>query len=70
MLDTIRPDLHVINNSERAISLKDDGPVTLKPKQAQEEASSKVFPINLLPTSFSTKYLIMFSLFAFSFFIS
>ncbi|KAG5410330.1 hypothetical protein IGI04_007783 [Brassica rapa subsp. trilocularis] len=61
MLDTIRPDLHVINNSERAISLKDDGPVTLKPNQAQEEASSKVFPINLLPTSFCAKYLIMFS---------
>ncbi|KAG2301637.1 hypothetical protein Bca52824_030288 [Brassica carinata] len=25
MLDTMRPDLHVINNSERAITLKDDG---------------------------------------------
>ncbi|CAN7041715.1 unnamed protein product [Brassica rapa subsp. trilocularis] len=48
MLDTIRPDLHVINNSERAISLKDDGPVTLKPNQAQEEASSKKTPTGVM----------------------
>lgn len=34
MLDTMRPDLHVINDSERAITLKDDGHVTLKQNQA------------------------------------
>ncbi|KAL0713594.1 hypothetical protein Bca4012_020572 [Brassica carinata] len=48
MLDTVRPDLHVINNSERAITLKDDGHVTLKPNQAQEEASSKKTPTGVM----------------------
>ncbi|KAL0735848.1 hypothetical protein Bca4012_012058 [Brassica carinata] len=48
MFNTMRPDFPVINNSETAITLKDDGHVTLKPNQAQEKSSSKVFPVNLL----------------------
>ncbi|CAN8316686.1 unnamed protein product [Cochlearia groenlandica] len=45
MLDTVGPELQVINKSEKAISLKADGLVTLTPCQDQE-ASSEVFPIN------------------------
>ncbi|KAG2300437.1 hypothetical protein Bca52824_036909 [Brassica carinata] len=52
MFNTMRPDFPVINNSETAITLKDDGHVTLKPNQAQEKSSSKVFPVNLLPKFF------------------
>ncbi|ESQ45194.1 hypothetical protein EUTSA_v10010288mg [Eutrema salsugineum] len=45
MLDTVGPELQVINKSEKSISLKADGLVTLTPNQDQE-ASSEVLPIN------------------------
>lgn len=45
MLDTVGPELQVVNKSEKAISLKADGIVTLTPDQGQE-ASSEVLPIN------------------------
>ena len=45
MLDTVGPELQVINKSEKAITLKADGLVTLTPNQDQE-ASSEVLPIN------------------------
>ncbi|CAG7905814.1 unnamed protein product [Brassica rapa] len=45
MLDTVGPELQVINKSEKPISLKADGLVTLTPNQDQE-ASSEVLPIN------------------------
>jgi len=45
MLDTVGPELQVINKTEKAISLKADGLVTLTPSQDQE-ASSEVLPIN------------------------
>ncbi|CAN8288770.1 unnamed protein product [Cochlearia groenlandica] len=45
MLDTMGPELQVINKSEKAIFLKVDGLVTLTPCQDQE-ASSELFSIN------------------------
>ncbi|KAL0662624.1 hypothetical protein Bca4012_099461 [Brassica carinata] len=45
MLDTVGPELQVINKSGKAITLKADGLVTLTPSQDQE-ASSEVLPIN------------------------
>ena len=45
MLDTVGPELQVINKSEKAITLKADGLVTLTPNQ-DREASSEVLPIN------------------------
>lgn len=69
MLDTVGPELQVINKTEKAISLKADGLVTLTPSQDQE-ASSEVFPINFdglakvymkpLPFSFLEKMIIVF----------
>lgn len=45
MLDTVGPELQVVNKSGKAISLEADGIVTLTPDQGQE-ASSQVLPIN------------------------
>ncbi|PSR98485.1 Pyruvate kinase [Actinidia chinensis var. chinensis] len=45
MLDTVGPELQVVNNSEKPISLQEEGIVVLTPDQGQE-ASSDVLPIN------------------------
>ncbi|KAJ0973474.1 hypothetical protein J5N97_021433 [Dioscorea zingiberensis] len=45
MLDTVGPELQVVNKSEHAISLEADAFVTLTPDQ-QQEATSKLLPIN------------------------
>lgn len=45
MLDTVGPELQVVNKSEKAITLKLDDKVTLTPDQGQE-ATSEVLPIN------------------------
>ena len=45
MLDTVGPELQVVNKSENAISLKADATVILTPDQGQE-ATSEVLPIN------------------------
>ncbi|KAL5973580.1 hypothetical protein ACLOJK_030231 [Asimina triloba] len=45
MLDTVGPELQVVNKSERAISLEADAVVVLTPDQTKE-ASSKLLPIN------------------------
>lgn len=45
MLDTVGPELQVINKSEKAITLKADANVILTPDQGQD-ASSEILPIN------------------------
>ncbi|GLT75072.1 hypothetical protein SLA2020_468230 [Shorea laevis] len=45
MLDTVGPELQVVNKSEKAISLKENASVVLTPDQGQE-ASSELLPIN------------------------
>ncbi|XP_068659451.1 pyruvate kinase 1, cytosolic [Aristolochia californica] len=45
MLDTVGPELQVVNKSEKSISLEVDAFVTLTPDQDQE-ATSKLLPIN------------------------
>jgi pyruvate kinase len=45
MLDTVGPELQVVNKSEASISLEENGTVILTPDQGQE-ASSQVLPIN------------------------
>lgn len=45
MLDTVGPELQVVNKSEHAISLEADAKVVLTPHQEQE-ASSELLPIN------------------------
>ena len=45
MLDTVGPELQVVNKSERAISLEADSFVVLTPDQ-EKEASSALLPIN------------------------
>ncbi|KAK6943940.1 Pyruvate kinase, barrel [Dillenia turbinata] len=45
MLDTVGPELQVINKSEKSISLQGDATVILTPDQ-DKEASSQVLPIN------------------------
>ncbi|KAF8664696.1 hypothetical protein HU200_054411 [Digitaria exilis] len=45
MLDTVGPELQVVNKSETPISLEENGTVVLTPHQGQE-ASSSVLPIN------------------------
>lgn len=45
MLDTVGPELQVVNKSEKAISLLADATVILTPDQDQE-SSSEVLPIN------------------------
>ncbi|KAL6988321.1 pyruvate kinase, partial [Sarracenia purpurea var. burkii] len=45
MLDTVGPELQVVNNGEISISLQEDGIVVLTSDQGQE-ASSEVLPIN------------------------
>ncbi|URE42743.1 Pyruvate kinase [Musa troglodytarum] len=47
MLDTVGPELQVVNKSEKAISLEADGYVILTPDQEQE-ASSELLPINFI----------------------
>ena len=45
MIDNVGSELQVINNSEKAITLKVDVLVALTLNQDQKEASSIVFPI-------------------------
>ncbi|XP_026377627.1 pyruvate kinase 2, cytosolic-like [Papaver somniferum] len=45
MLDTIGPELQVLNKSEKSIALKAESSVVLTPDQ-DKEATSDVFPIN------------------------
>ena len=45
MLDTVGPELQVVNKIEKAISLQADGTVILTPHKGQE-ASSELLPIN------------------------
>nr|CBX25394.1 hypothetical_protein [Oryza brachyantha] len=45
MLDTVGPELQVVNKSEASISLEENGTVILTPDQGQE-ASSDLLPIN------------------------
>ncbi|XVF76299.1 hypothetical protein PTKIN_Ptkin13bG0255300 [Pterospermum kingtungense] len=45
MLDTVGPELQVVNKSEKAISLEADATVVLTPDEGQE-ASSELLPIN------------------------
>ncbi|CAH9090274.1 unnamed protein product [Cuscuta europaea] len=45
MLDTVGPELQVVNKSEKTISLKEDATVIMTPDKG-EEASSEVLPIN------------------------
>ena len=45
MLDTMGPELQVVNKTEKSISLQEDGIVVLTPDQGHE-ASSDVLPIN------------------------
>ena len=45
MLDTVGPELQVVNKSETPISLEENGTVVLTPHQGQE-ASSTLLPIN------------------------
>ncbi|WRX22789.1 Pyruvate kinase [Theobroma cacao] len=45
MLDTVGPELQVVNKSEKAISLQADATVILTPDEGQE-ASSELLPIN------------------------
>ncbi|XP_064959845.1 pyruvate kinase 1, cytosolic isoform X2 [Musa acuminata AAA Group] len=54
MLDTVGPELQVVNKSEKAISLVADSHVVLTPDQEQE-ASSDLLPINFIGLSKSVK---------------
>nr|XP_010940757.1 pyruvate kinase 1, cytosolic [Elaeis guineensis] len=54
MLDTVGPELQVVNKSELAISLEADAFVVLTPDQEQE-ASSKLLPINFSGLSKAVK---------------
>ncbi|KAJ9184396.1 hypothetical protein P3X46_004127 [Hevea brasiliensis] len=54
MLDTVGPELQVINKSEKSISLQADALVVLTPNQ-EKEASSEVLPINFYGLSKAVK---------------
>lgn len=45
MLDTVGPELQVINKTEKSISLQEDAIVVLTPNQ-ELEATSELLPIN------------------------
>lgn len=45
MLDTVGPELQVVNKTEKAITLKADENVVLTPDHGQE-ASNEILPIN------------------------
>jgi pyruvate kinase len=45
MLDTVGPELQVVNKNETPISLEENGTVVLTPHRGQE-ASSSLLPIN------------------------
>lgn len=45
MLDTVGPELQVVNKSEKAISLEANAYVVLTPDQ-EKEASSQLLPVN------------------------
>lgn len=45
MLDTVGPELQVVNKKETTITLKEDDTVVLTP-DAGQEASSEILPIN------------------------
>lgn len=57
MLDTVGPELQVVNKSEKAISLEADGYVTLTPDKEQE-ASSELLPINFSGLSKASSFLL------------
>ncbi|RRT53398.1 hypothetical protein B296_00040836 [Ensete ventricosum] len=57
MLDTVGPELQVVNKSEKAISLEADGYVILTPDQEQE-ASSELLPINFSGLSKASNFLL------------
>lgn len=56
MLDTIGPELQVLNKTERPISLDAETLVTLTPNQ-EIEATSNLLPINFSGLSKVNKYL-------------
>ena len=56
MLDTVGPELQVINKTEKSISLQEDAIVVLTPNQ-DLEATSELLPINFTGLSkVSTSY--------------
>ncbi|CAL9058709.1 unnamed protein product [Musa banksii] len=57
MLDTVGPELQVVNKSEKAISLEADGYVILTPDKDQE-ASSELLPINFSGLSKASNFLL------------
>ncbi|CAL9770585.1 unnamed protein product [Musa acuminata subsp. burmannicoides] len=57
MLDTVGPELQVVNKSEKAISLEADGYVILTPDKEQE-ASSELLPINFSGLSKASNFLL------------
>ncbi|THU45719.1 hypothetical protein C4D60_Mb02t20960 [Musa balbisiana] len=57
MLDTVGPELQVMNKSEKAISLVADSHVVLTPDQEQE-ASSDLLPINFIGLSKASNFLL------------
>ena len=57
MLDTVGPELQVVNKSEKAISLVADSHVVLTPDQEQE-ASSDLLPINFIGLSKASNFLL------------
>ncbi|XP_042491929.1 pyruvate kinase 1, cytosolic-like [Macadamia integrifolia] len=54
MLDTVGPELQVVNNSEHSISLQENGYVVLTPDQ-NKEATSELLPINFSGLSKAVK---------------
>jgi hypothetical protein len=63
MLDTLGPELHVVNKAEHPISLQADTSVVLTPDQEKEATS------NLLPISFSGLSKVNIFLFCFMIYI-
>ncbi|CAL9198863.1 unnamed protein product [Musa hybrid cultivar] len=57
MLDTVGPELQVVNKTEKAISLEADGYVILTPDKEQE-ASSELLPINFTGLSKASNFLL------------
>ena len=57
MLDTVGPELQVVNKTEKAISLEADGYVILTPDKEQE-ASSELLPINFSGLSKASNFLL------------
>ena len=60
MLDTVGPELQVVNKRETPISLEENGTVILTPHQGQE-ASSNLLPINFSGLAKVTTLMLFFS---------